>query len=509
MKFGIANKLALCFTAAILAITVLIGSVFTVLFRDYSKNIYRENMKKTARSISSVMTSVIRDGGGSLWDVFIDNKIFGDSIYAERKNGKGVVYLDGPMLIRFVKEITDADVWLIDSSLNILTTSQDSDSEYSTQFKFSSLSNEAQRFIAKIFEDNGYEVYGENFNDVLGMEMLTVGRPVYSPSGLVIGAVLLHTPAEEMTQAINRGLLILLMSLALALLIGTVLSVILSHTIVKPLTKINHTALMLSEGDYTVLTHVKRNDEIGELAHTMDEMGGKLRHAEEESEKLQKMRQDFVANISHELRTPVTVIRGSLEALCDGVVTNPEMVEEYHQQLLGESIYMQRLVNDLLDLSRLQNPDFSINISDFNLYDCISDAVRSGRKIAEDKGFSLDFCSDTTLYVMKGDYDRIRQMLLIIIDNAVKFTDNPENHICVAMERNVVSITNIGPGIKKEDIPMIFERFYKSRSEKNKNGTGLGLAIAKQIATRHNVGISVSSTEGGKTTFQFVFPCKI
>ena len=74
MKFGIANKLALCFTAAILAITVLIGSVFTVLFRDYSKNIYRENMKKTARSISSVMTSVIRDGGGSLWDVFIDNK---------------------------------------------------------------------------------------------------------------------------------------------------------------------------------------------------------------------------------------------------------------------------------------------------------------------------------------------------------------------------------------------------------------------------------------------------
>ena len=85
MKFGIANKLALCFTAAILAITVLIGSVFTVLFRDYSKNIYRENMKKTARSISSVMTSVIRDGGGSLWDVFIDNKIFGDSIYAERK----------------------------------------------------------------------------------------------------------------------------------------------------------------------------------------------------------------------------------------------------------------------------------------------------------------------------------------------------------------------------------------------------------------------------------------
>lgn len=509
IKFSIANKLALCFTAALLVLTILIGSIFTVLFRDYSKDLYRDNMKKTARSIASVMTSVIRDGGGSLWDAFIDNKVFGNPIYSERKNGKGVVYLDGPMLIGFVKEITDADVWLIDSSLNILTTAQDSDTEYSSQYTFTGLPAAAQKFISKIFEDTGYEVYGEGFSNVLEAETMTVGMPVYSPNGQVIGAVLLHTPVQGITQVINRGLLIVLASLATALLIGTVFFAILSHTIVKPLTKINHAALMLSEGDYTVSTHVNRRDEIGELAHTMDEMGEKLRQAEEESDKLQKMRQDFVANISHELRTPVTVIRGSLEALCDGVVTEPEMVEEYHKQLLGESIYMQRLVNDLLDLSRLQNPDFSINISDFNLYDCLSDAVRSGRKIAEERGLRIDFTYDTTLYVLKGDYDRIRQMLLIIIDNAVKFTDSPEHRIRVVLEGNTVSISNIGPGIKKEDLPMIFERFYKSRSEKNKNGTGLGLAIAKQVASRHNIGISVSSAEGGKTTFQFVFPGKI
>lgn len=509
IRFSIANKLALCFTAAILVLTVVIASVFTVLFRNYSKDVYRDNMKKTASSIASVMTSVIRDGGGSLWDAFIENEIFGNPGYSERIDGKNVVYLDGPMLIRFVKEITDADVWLIDSSLNILTTSQDSKTEYSSQYSFSTLPYSAQKFIAKIFEDQGYEVYGENFSEVLKVEIMTVGRPVYSPSGQVIGAVLLHTPVKGMLQTINQGLLILLVSLACALLIGTVLSVFLSHNIVRPLTKINHTALLLSEGDYTAHTNVNRRDEIGELAHTMDEMGDKLRKAEEESEKLQKMRQDFVANISHELRTPVTVIRGSLEALCDGVVTKPDMVEEYHRQLLGESIYMQRLVNDLLDLSRLQNPDFSINISEFNLYDCISDAVRSGHKIAQEKGLSIDFQYDATLYLMKGDYDRVRQMLLIIIDNAVKFTDQPSHPIRIALEGNTVSITNTGPGIKREDLPLIFERFYKSRSEKNKNGTGLGLAIAKQIASRHNIGISVSSIEGGQTTFRFVFPDKI
>lgn len=153
IRFSIANKLALCFTAAILVLTVVIASVFTVLFRNYSKDVYRDNMKKTASSIASVMTSVIRDGGGSLWDAFIENEIFGNPGYSERIDGKNVVYLDGPMLIRFVKEITDADVWLIDSSLNILTTSQDSKTEYSSQYSFSTLPYSAQKFIAKIFED--------------------------------------------------------------------------------------------------------------------------------------------------------------------------------------------------------------------------------------------------------------------------------------------------------------------------------------------------------------------
>ena len=111
--------------------------------------------------------------------------------------------------------------------------------------------------------------------------------------------------------------------------------------------------------------------------------------------------------------------------------------------------------------------------------------------------------------MIKGDYDRVRQMLLIIIDNAIKFTDNPENAVDIELKENTVSVTNIGVGINKEDLPMVFERFYKSRSEKNKNGTGLGLAIAKQIATRHDIDVSVTSVEGGETTFRFVFPPKM
>ena len=505
-NFGIANKLALCFTTALLTLTVVIGSVFTVLFRNYSRDLYRDNMKKTARSIASLMTNIIQDNGSPLWDEFIKNKGYrGSGILTESRDGSDVIYFNGPALIRFINEITDTDVWLVDSFLNILAISGDSEVSYS----YDTLPGTAQQFVGKIFEGTGYEVYGEGFAKVLGTAAVTVGMPVYSPNGKVIGAVLLHTPLKGMTEAMNSGVLILLVSLAVALVLGSVISVLLSHMIVKPLTKINHAALMLSEGDYSVTTDVVRQDEIGELARTMDEMGEKLRHAEEESEKLQKMRQDFVANISHELRTPVTVIRGSLEALCDGVVAAPELVEEYHRQLLGESIYMQRLVNDLLDLSRLQNPDFSINISELNLCDCIGDAVRSGRRIAEDKGISIEYLSDTTLLPMTGDYDRIRQMLLIIIDNAVKFTDRPECPVMIRFKEGSLTVTNTGPGIAEEELPMVFERFYKSRSEQNKNGTGLGLAIAKQIAVRHGIDIFVSSVPGGETTFRFVFPVKM
>lgn len=512
VKINISLKLTAYLTASILLFAVIICMIFIFLFGNYTKDLYKNNMTNTARSISTVVTSVIHENGtGSLWEAFTDKKAEGiPPSFDGNKKPTGAVYIDGPRLIKFVKEITDADVWLIDSQYTILTTSKDSETEYSKNFVFNDLNDEMKSFIFKIFEGGGYEVYTDDaFSQSLREEYITVGVPVYTTRGEVTGAVLLHTPASEISKAFDSGLYILLVSLILAFGIGLMISIIISRTIAKPLKKINKTALQISEGNYSVKTQVTGTDEIGELARTMDEMGAKLRQAEIESEKLQQMRQDFVANISHELRTPVTVIRGSLEAICDGVVSDPEKVDEYHKQLLGESLYMQRLVNDLLDLSRLQNPDFSINITQFNLCDCVSDAVRSGRRIASQKDINVEFEVDENVYMINGDYDRIRQMLLIIIDNAIKFTDNNKNNVRVEFEKGIISISNIGIGIKPADLPFIFERFYKSRSEKNKNGTGLGLAIAKQIATRHDVGIKVSSVEGGETRFQFVFPPKI
>ena len=204
------------------------------------------------------------------------------------------------------------------------------------------------------------------------------------------------------------------------------------------------------------------------------------------------MRKDFVANIYHMNLGPVTVIRGSVEALHDKVVTEPKQVEEYYSHLLAESIYLQRLVNDLLDLSRLQNAYFSLNKEEVNLLSIVHESVRSARRLCTEKDISINFESDMDVEVINGDFDRLRQMILIILDNAIKFSSTGSTIDCTKFY-----LVNNRPWrrYKEEDLPYIFDRFYKCVMRKQGRNR-LGLAIAKQIALRHDIA-TVDSKENG------------
>ena len=272
----------------------------------------------------------------------------------------------------------------------------------------------------------------------------------------------------------------------------------------RPLKIMQQTAEEMTRGDYTLRCGVVQNDEIGELGKALDSLGSRLLIASRESAQLDQMRKDFIANISHELRTPVTVIRGSLDALCDKMVTEPAKVEEYYHQMLAESVYLQRLINDLLDLSRLQNTDFKLEMQELSVGEVLRDAVRAVGQLANKKSIEIVETPDSSLCTVQGDYGRLRQMLVIILDNAIKFT--PENgKVVVTLKDRYISIKDNGPGIAQEDLPYIFDRFYKVKSVENKNGTGLGLSIAKQIAERHNIEVSVISIKDSGTEFDFHF----
>ena len=166
---------------------------------------------------------------------------------------------------------------------------------------------------------------------------------------------------------------------------------------------------------------------------------------------------------------------------------------------------MQRLINDLLDLSRLQNTDFPIEKENINLCDVVQDAARASKQLGQKKGVHVDVKLDRNVYLMEGDYGRLRQMLMIFLDNSIKFS-HEGGTVELRLLGDRLTVTDHGSGVKQEDLPYVFERFYKTRGEANKNGSGLGLAIAREIALRHNIKVSMESVPDEETAVIMILP---
>ena len=296
------------------------------------------------------------------------------------------------------------------------------------------------------------------------------------------------------------------MSLGISFALSVVLASIFSRVFTRPISKMERVARALTRGDYDARTQIAQNDEVGSLARSMDVLAERLEESRRLDEAIRKQQQTLFSNISHELRTPVTVIRGSVEALRDGVVSGENEVRAYYDQMLRESQWLQRLIRDLLELSRLQNEEYRLESSQFDLRDLLGDVAMSTRALCEAKGVAFLCDEPRAGYLWEGDYTRLRQMLLAVADNAVKFTAPGRSvKLWLDDEKPVIVISDEGSGIKAEELAHIFERFHATR-DPSRSGTGLGLAIVREIANRHRVAIDVKSEVGKGTTFTFAFP---
>ena len=323
--------------------------------------------------------------------------------------------------------------------------------------------------------------------------IMTVAVP-YVQDDTVQGAVLSHTSAQVIEAPYHALLLQVLIGFTLAAFVAIVGTALYTRGIIRPLTVITHAAEKMSKGELSARASVTGVNEVRQLAGAFNVMAAKL-------EKVEEGRKEFVSNVSHELRSPVTSIHGFVEGMLDGTIPQEEY-PRYLQIVYDETNRMKRLIADLLQLSRMDNGVEKLQWSDFDINELIRRLLIGRMNDIEQKSLDLqlDFAVDPCM--VHADSDRISQVVLNIVDNALKYISQ-NGHLTIRtqlMQNSIVAveIKNDGEPIAAQDRAHVFERFYMAeKAHTSGKGTGLGLSICKQIMEMHGQTIEVLPLDAG------------
>lgn len=287
----------------------------------------------------------------------------------------------------------------------------------------------------------------------------------------------------------------------IALVLAVLISFYLSSMISNPIRNITRSAGKLAQGEYGVVFKGGGYTEISNLAETLTRASIKL----EKSDSLQK---DLIANVSHDLRTPLTMVKSYAEMIRDISGDDPESRDAHLQVIMDEADRLNLLVDDLLALSRMQVGTLQIRRSHFNMRDLIELLLKSYELLEEQEGYKIEFNCKENLFFVNADEERIKQVVSNLINNAIKFCGTDKKVIIKLRNRGgkiICQVIDHGVGIPKDEINHIWERYYKASSNmvRSTKGTGLGLSIVKEILSLHNAKFGVFSKIGHGTTFWF------
>ena len=360
-----------------------------------------------------------------------------------------------------------------------------------------------ENFTASAWSPSHYQI--GRFYDHFSCDHLSVLTPVTSDQG-VLGYVTMHYDMHDLYNHRSSILFIMQVIFLICYAATSFLLWVYSHYIRRPLTKIIKGASEYASGNLEYMIEVNSDDELGYLAKTLNYMADKLNQNGEYQRK-------FIANVSHDFRSPLTSIKGYVTAMLDGTIP-VEMQERYLKIIAFESERLEKLTRSLLTLNELDIKKRMMHLHRFNINDTITQTAATFEGICSSRQIRLELLlSGHELYV-RADMEQIQQVLYNLLDNAIKFSeDNSSIQIetSVKNDKAFVSVKDHGTGIPKDSLPKIWDRFYKIDASRGKDrkGTGLGLAIVKEIVNAHNQHIDVVSTEGVGTEFIFTLEkCK-
>ena len=345
-------------------------------------------------------------------------------------------------------------------------------------------------FLNSNKNEKTYEIINQNFNNKTLVHAIKLDNNNYAFINTSI------EPIDGIVNLIRKQLIVISI---LVFVLSYILAYLISNYISKPIKKISNEAKYLATGNFDIDFSSSNIEEIEELANT-------LNYAKNELSKTDELRRDLMANVSHDLKTPLTLIKANAEITKDLHINNKDKIKEDMDTIISESDRLTILVNDILTLSEIEKGNDELNIEEFDLINLIKNILNKYKVLEETEKYKFKFIHKDKKLLVKADKKQIETVIYNFINNAINYTGD-DNLVTIKVTNNeniLIEIIDTGKGIPDEDIKYIWDKYYKNKKKHKRNliGTGLGLSIVKNILEKHNFKYGVNSTDKG-TTFYF------
>ena len=472
---SVSTRYIMTFMVIIVVGFVILGLILTSFASNYSQNMKNDTMSSTRDALVSYLSTGYKASS---------TKDFGAYIY----------FTDVSLTVNHIINAVNQDIYVVIADSSGMVQMTVSAPEGVTKGK-----KLPENIVYTIKNGEEYERYTD-LDGFFSSKALVHGGIVKEETGSVVGIVLICSDSASIPGFADKTVQTIIVAIVWVAIAALISVIFITDKIVSPLKQMSDAARSFSQGKFDVRVPVKGNDEVAELAEAFNNMAASL-------EKNEEMRKAFLANVSHDLRTPMTTIAGFIDSILSGAIP-PEKQNDYLEIVSSEVKRLARLVNSLLDISRIQAGDRKFVKVPFDICEMSREIIISLEQRLEAKKLDVRFEPEEDKMYVNADRDAIYQVLYNICDNAVKFSKEGGIYRISHIKRDnkiYTAVYNEGQGIAKEELPFVFDRFYKSDKSRglDKTGVGLGLYIVKTIVNSHGEEIWVNSAAGEYCEFVF------